>query len=100
MNQSSVDKAALEMWGGLECTVNRVGDHYFDQLERTGHASRPQDLELFADLGIKSIRYPLLWERHAPAQEQDIDWSWADERLSRLRELGIRPIVGLVHHGC
>jgi dTDP-4-dehydrorhamnose reductase len=27
------------------------------------------------------------------------DWSWADERLERLRELGIRPIVGLVHHG-
>ncbi|MBD0362851.1 MAG: sugar nucleotide-binding protein, partial [Coleofasciculus sp. C3-bin4] len=25
--------------------------------------------------------------------------SWADERLERLRELGIRPIVGLVHHG-
>ncbi|HEY0385548.1 MAG TPA: sugar nucleotide-binding protein, partial [Pyrinomonadaceae bacterium] len=27
------------------------------------------------------------------------DWSWADERLARLRELGIRPIVGLLHHG-
>jgi dTDP-4-dehydrorhamnose reductase len=27
------------------------------------------------------------------------DWSWADERLERLRELGIHPIVGLVHHG-
>src|SRR3712207_2719887 len=27
------------------------------------------------------------------------DWAWADERLGRLRELGITPIVGLVHHG-
>ncbi|MBD0258867.1 MAG: sugar nucleotide-binding protein, partial [Cytophagales bacterium] len=27
------------------------------------------------------------------------DWSWADERLGRLRELGIAPIVGFVHHG-
>ena len=22
----------LEMWGGVECTVNRVGDRWFDQL--------------------------------------------------------------------
>lgn len=26
-------------------------------------------------------------------------WSWPDERLHRLRELGIRPVVGLLHHG-
>jgi dTDP-4-dehydrorhamnose reductase len=28
-----------------------------------------------------------------------IDWSWADERLAKVRALGIRPIVGLLHHG-
>ena len=27
------------------------------------------------------------------------DWSWPDERLRGLRERGIRPVVGLVHHG-
>ena len=27
------------------------------------------------------------------------NWRWADERLGRLRDLGIRPIVTLVHHG-
>ena len=32
----------LEMWGGLECTVNRVGDTYFDQLKRNGHINRPK----------------------------------------------------------
>ena len=27
------------------------------------------------------------------------DWGFADERLDRLQNLGIAPIVGLVHHG-
>ena len=27
------------------------------------------------------------------------DWRWCDAALGRLRELGIEPIVGLVHHG-
>lgn len=92
-------KHPLEMWAGIECTVNRVGEEYFDQLERNGHARRLDDLELFAELGIKKIRYPVLWERIAPNGLESADWSWVDERLERLRELGITPIVGLVHHG-
>ena len=89
----------LELWGGVECTVNRVGDRFFDQMERNGHAWRDDDLERFASLGLRALRYPVLWERLAPDQAQVTDWSWADRRLHRLRELGIRPIVGLVHHG-
>lgn len=96
---SSEKPSALELWAGPECTVNRVGDTVFDQLERTGHASRLNDLDLFAELGIRAIRYPILWERIAPHTRADADWAWADERLGRLRDLGIRPIVGLVHHG-
>lgn len=92
-------KLPLEVWGGVECTVNRVGEEYLDQLERNGHATRLDDLDLFAELGIHAIRYPVLWERIAPNGLENADWSWADERLGRLRELGIRPIVGLVHHG-
>lgn len=92
-------KYPLEMWAGIECTVNRVGEEYFDQLDRNGHAKRLDDLELFAELGIKKIRYPVLWERVAPNGLENADWSWADERLGRLQELDISPIVGLVHHG-
>jgi dTDP-4-dehydrorhamnose reductase len=91
--------APLELWGGVECTVNRVGDCYFDQIERTGHAARLDDLDRFAALGIRTLRYPVLWERTAPDGIARADWSWADERLQRLRALGMRPIVGLVHHG-
>jgi dTDP-4-dehydrorhamnose reductase len=72
--------------------VNRVGSAHFDQLARSGHDTRIGDLDLLAELGVRRVRYPVLWERTG-------DWRWADERLGRLRELGIDPIVGLVHHG-
>ncbi|WP_437285835.1 family 1 glycosylhydrolase [Sorangium sp. So ce406] len=88
---------ALEIWGGVECTVNRVGDAYHDQLDRNGHAHRLDDLDRFAELGIRALRYPVLWERTAP--DGCASFAWADARLGRLRELGVRPIVGLVHHG-
>ncbi len=94
-----VQKSQVELWAGVECTVNRVGDQYFDQIERNGHADRITDLDLFASLGVTAIRYPVLWERIAPQGLDQADWSWADQRLQRLRELGIDPIVGLVHHG-
>jgi dTDP-4-dehydrorhamnose reductase len=99
MNIEPITISPPEVWAGIECTVNRVGDQYFDQLERNGHATRLEDLDLFAELGVRAIRYPVLWERTAPNGIESADWSWADERLGRLRELGIRPIVGLVHHG-
>jgi dTDP-4-dehydrorhamnose reductase len=92
----------LEMWGGLECTINRVREIYFRQMERNGHLWRLSDIDLFAGLGIRAIRYPVLWEQFVPRlddRSHKIDWTWADERLGRLRELGVRPIVGLVHHG-
>jgi dTDP-4-dehydrorhamnose reductase len=88
-----------ELWGGLECTVNRVGDKYFDQLDRSGHSQRLDDLDRIASLGIRTLRYPVLWERVAPEGLDQADWSWPDRRLARLQELGITPIVGLVHHG-
>ena len=91
--------SAIEMWGGVECTVNRVRDDYFSQLERSGHCARDDDLERFAALGIRALRYPVLWERTAPDGLASADWSWPERRLAALRALGIAPIVGLVHHG-
>jgi dTDP-4-dehydrorhamnose reductase len=83
----------------MECTVNRVGDRYFDQIERTGHASRPDDIDRLASLGGKTTRYPVLWERTAPDPSGAPDFRWAEERLSLLRSRGVRPIVGFMHHG-
>jgi dTDP-4-dehydrorhamnose reductase len=89
----------LELWGGLECTVNRVRDDYFSQLDRNGHAGRADDIARFAALGIRAIRYPILWERTAPDGVANADWRWPDERLGALRAAGVTPIAGLVHHG-
>jgi dTDP-4-dehydrorhamnose reductase len=89
----------VELWAGIECTVNRVHDTWHDQLERSGHAARLDDLDRVAALGIRTLRYPVLWERTAPYGLGDVNFGWADERLARLRALGVRPIVGLVHHG-
>ncbi|HEX8175532.1 MAG TPA: family 1 glycosylhydrolase [Pyrinomonadaceae bacterium] len=91
--------SSLELWAGVECSITRVRDRFYDQLERQGHYARGSDLEEFARLGIRALRYPVLWEKTAPGSIEDADWSWAEERLTRLRQLGVRPIVGLVHHG-
>lgn len=89
----------IDLWGGVECTINRVHDRYFNQLERSGHAARGEDLDRFASLGVKALRYPVLWESTAPNADGNADWRWPDERLLRLHQLGIEPVIGLVHHG-
>jgi dTDP-4-dehydrorhamnose reductase len=100
MMPGEAPRPPLELWGGVECTVNRVGDRYFDQIERSGHGHRADDLDSFARLGLTALRYPVLWERTAPDGDlRRADFGWADERLGKLRALGLRPIVGLVHHG-
>ncbi|HEX8150795.1 MAG TPA: family 1 glycosylhydrolase [Pyrinomonadaceae bacterium] len=99
MSQTPHAASKPELWAGVECTVNRVGERYHDQLERGGHARRAEDLELLAWLGVRAVRYPVLWERVAPGALSEADWGWPDERLGRLRGLGVRPVVGLVHHG-
>lgn len=89
----------LELWGGVECTVARVGDAFRDQVAETGHRDRPGDLDAIAALGIRTLRYPVVWETIGGGALRAESWSWHDARLSRLRELDIRPIAGLVHHG-
>ncbi len=85
--------APLEVWGGAEYTCNRVGDRYIDQMELSGHVAG--DLEMFAELGIRALRCGVLWERH----DRDPSWRWPDEHLNAVRQTGMRPIVGLLHHG-
>lgn len=89
----------LELWAGPECTVNRVGDRYLDQMRSSGVDHRLDDLDRLAALGIRRMRFPLLWERTAPNGPASADWRWAEERLERLRALGVQPIAGLLHHG-
>ena len=89
----------LALWGGVECTLNRVGERYFNQAERSGHEHRPDDVARVIALGVKTLRYPVLWERVAPGGLGSADWGWLDHQLPALRDAEVEVIAGLVHHG-
>ena len=95
-NQESI----LELWGGIECTINRVGNIFKDQLELSDHYRRgTEDIKAFASLQIKALRYPVLWEKHQPFRDQPIDFTFTEIQLTEIRSQNIIPIVGLLHHG-
>ncbi|SJZ98035.1 family 1 glycosylhydrolase [Sediminibacterium ginsengisoli] len=88
-----------EIWGGIECSINRVGDHYSDQFMDMGCYNGTDYINAIADTGICALRFPLLWEKHQPHKNSRIDWTWAKQQLEILRTREIIPIAGLVHHG-
>ena len=89
----------LALWAGFECTLNRVRDRQHDQLAFAGHYGRLEDIDRIAALGIRTLRYPVLWERLDGAAPDDERWAWSDAVLQRMCDVGIDPIIGLVHHG-
>lgn len=89
-----------EIWGGLECTINRIGDTFRDQLTYAQYYQRKNIIELIASLGIKKLRFPILWEAHQQSSsQQKIDWSRTKSEIEKLISYGITPIAGLLHHG-
>jgi beta-glucosidase len=98
-----VDPSAFEWLAGIEDTFitapsARTG-RTLDEYELTGHYQRMhQDLALFAELGLRSVRYGIPWHRINP-RRGEWDFEWADRPLERLLELGIAPVVDLVHYG-
>jgi len=97
---SSKSSKKPEIWGGIECSFNRVKDLYKDQLLYCGHYKRTlDDIARIAELGIKAMRYPVIWERLHPSPGHPIDWTSVELPLNELRSRGITPIAGLVHHG-
>ncbi len=85
----------MEFWGGIECTINRVHDVWFDQMERLGHQRRGGDLQAICGLGIRKLRYGLQWEQYVKAGTLEI----FAPQLEEMKQLGMTPIAGLVHHG-
>src|SRR4051794_30857411 len=92
-----IAERTMELWGGIECTINRLGDSYSSQVTRTGHDTREDDISRCVELGIKALRYPVLWESVAPDSLDQPDWAWSDRRLAKLREAGVSVVAGLVH---
>jgi dTDP-4-dehydrorhamnose reductase len=93
------NKHPLPIWGGVEPTINRVGDCHFQQLAFSCHRERLSDLDRFAELGLRTLRFPILWEEVAPDSPDECHWSRIDAQVRRMQELGITPIAGLLHHG-
>ncbi|KAA5536156.1 family 1 glycosylhydrolase [Taibaiella lutea] len=89
-------KLKTEIWGGMECTINRVSDQYFDQFEKTGQYEHLDDLRKVCQLGISKLRFPILWERH---HNSPLAWKYTSKQLKLLDSYGVIPIVGLLHHG-
>lgn len=88
-----------EVWAGIECTINRIGNDYHDQLVDAGCYVRDGDIDLLADAGVETLRFPVLWERHQRTENEEIHWRWTDQLMERMRARGIRPVAGLLHHG-
>lgn len=70
-----------------------------DEYALTQHYARmDDDLALFAELGVRAVRYGIPWHRINPSRGA-WNFEWADRPLERLLELGIQPVVDLVHYG-
>jgi beta-glucosidase len=88
---------------GIECSYPTIetaaGRIRRDQLEECNHYARwREDLELTRDLGIRFLRYGVpYYQMHRSPNVYD--WSFADEVMPAMRELGIVPIVDLCHFG-
>ncbi len=70
-----------------------------DEYELTGHYERwREDLDLMPQAGVSAARYGIPWHRIQPRRGV-WEWDFVDRTLERLLELGVEPIVDLVHYG-
>ncbi|MEA9984335.1 MULTISPECIES: family 1 glycosylhydrolase [Subtercola] len=87
---------------GIEDTFvpqTREGERAIDEYELTEHYTHiDTDLALATGVGAEMLRWGVPWHRVAAARGQ-WDWSWLDRALNRFQQLGLRPIVDLLHYG-
>jgi beta-glucosidase len=70
-----------------------------DEYELTGHYERwHADLGLMREIGVSAARYGIPWHRIQPRRGA-WEWDFVDRAVDRLLELGIEPIIDLVHYG-
>ena len=90
--------------GGIENTFipqTRTGHRPLDEYELIGHYDHwREDLALARAVGMQALRWGVPWYRVEP-QPGQFDWSWTDQVVPYMvEELGITPIVDLIHYGC
>jgi beta-glucosidase/6-phospho-beta-glucosidase/beta-galactosidase len=98
-------KAADFVWAsGIEDSFipqTKRGHRPLDEYQLMGHYKHwREDLALAKDLGVNVMRWGVPWYRVEPLPDE-YDWRWTDEVLPYMvEELGITPIIDLVHYGC
>ena len=89
---------------GIEDTFvpqTRPGHRALDEYQLMGHYDHWRtDLALAREIGARAVRWGVPWYRVEPLRGE-FDWRWTDEVIPYLvDELGIEPIVDLMHYGC
>ncbi|CAA9492390.1 MAG: GH1 [uncultured Sphingomonadaceae bacterium] len=100
---SHPSKSRFVFASGIECSYPVIqtpaGRVRRDQMAECGHYARwREDFELTLALGCRHLRYgPPYYSMHlAPGR---YDWSFTDEVLPAMRDMGITPILDLCHFG-
>ena len=77
----------------------RAGERAIDEYVLTEHHTRwHSDLGLVVEAGAELLRWGVPWYRIEP-RPGAWEWSWLDRVMDRFAELGLRPIVDLMHYG-
>ena len=89
---------------GIEDTFvpqEKPGHRALDEYQLMGHYEHwREDLALLGELGVRAVRWGVPWYRVQPLPDE-FDWRWTDEVLPYIvEELGITPIIDLMHYGC
>lgn len=94
--------ARLRFGLGIEDTFvpqSGPGERAIDEYELTEHYTRwRDDLDLVHGVGAEFLRWGVPWHRVNPAPGM-WDFEWTDRVLGRMADLGIRPVVDLLHYG-
>jgi beta-glucosidase/6-phospho-beta-glucosidase/beta-galactosidase len=89
---------------GIECSNPIIADAdgkriRRDQLQECGHYERwREDLSLVKDMGIPVLRYGFPSHRVHLGSDR-YDWSFTDQVMAEMKNLGITPILDLLHFG-
>ncbi|TQL55468.1 family 1 glycosylhydrolase [Subtercola boreus] len=96
------DDGELHFALGIEDTFvpqSRAGERPIDEYELTDHYAQVEtDLGLAKDVGAELVRWGVPWYRVAPEAGR-WDWSWVDRAMASFEQLGLRPVIDLLHYG-